>query len=82
MWRREGVKKEDMLHVRWLQSMQKLDVQDGDILVIRLNTILFREAHERYRSAVKEIMKRFGYDIHVIVLEGCSEIGILRKESK
>ena len=66
--------------VNWLQSMQKLDVKDGDIVIFRYPHVMRYDAHKNLRDALKETLKNFGYDVHVMVLEDGLEIGVLRKE--
>ena len=70
----------EALGVKWLQSMQKLDVKDGDIVVIRHPNILSADAFNHYRGAVKEILKKYRYDVNVMIFEEGAEIGILRKQ--
>jgi hypothetical protein len=66
--------------VNFLQSMQKLEIKDGDIIVLR---------HPRYlknanqlKEIVEEIMKNYSYNIHVMVLEEGMEIGVLTASQK
>ena len=72
---------EDNLKIDWLQSMQKLDVKDGDIVVLRCNKKLSREAYLNIRDAVKEAIQEFGFGVHVMIFEDGMDIGVLRKET-
>ncbi|MFA5458387.1 MAG: hypothetical protein WC261_12235 [Synergistaceae bacterium] len=66
--------------VNWLQSMQKLDVKDGDIVVLRCRQKLSTETYKHLKAALQEIIKGFGFDVHVMLLEDGMEIGAVRKE--
>jgi len=69
----------EALGVKWIQSMQRLDVKDGDILVIRLRECLSPSAAASFRGAVKEVIQKYGFNVHVMVFDQGTEIGILRK---
>jgi len=68
--------------VNWLQSMQKLDVKDGDIVVLRHPGVLPEYLAKQLKKTVRKIVKGHGFDVHVMVLEEGMEIGVLRQESK
>ncbi len=68
--------------VNWLQSMQKLDVKDGDIVVLRHPGILSKVGIDNLKGAVQKMIKEYGFNIHVMVLEKGTEIGILRKQTE
>ncbi len=63
--------------VNWLQSMQKLEVKDGDIVVLRHPGILSNTCIVNLRDTVQEIIKKFGFNVHVMVFEEGVEIGVL-----
>lgn len=63
-----------------LQTMQKLDVKDGDIVVLNYPYKLSERTSIHLRDAVEEIIKGYGFDVHVMVFEEGMTIGILRKE--
>lgn len=67
--------------VNWLQSMQKLDVRDGDIIILRHPGRLSKTAHDNLQGSVQEVIKESGFNIKVMVLEEGIEIRILRKEA-
>jgi len=70
----------EALGVKWLQSMQKLDVKDGDIVVIRHPGVLSVDAHRKYRDAIKEAIQKYGVDVHVMVFEEGAEIEVWEKQ--
>ena len=65
--------------VNWLQSMQKLDVKDGDIVVLRHPGVLAKDSAKKLKKFVRKIVKGHGFDVHVMVFEEGMEIGVLRK---
>ena len=67
-------------YIDWLQSMQKLDVKDGDVVVLKYTMTLSPSAYKHLKEGVQEMLKGFGFDIHVILIEDGMEIGLLRKE--
>jgi argonaute-like protein implicated in RNA metabolism and viral defense len=66
--------------IDYLESMQKLEVKDGDILVLRHTGILSPAGADGIRYAVKKIIKDSGFDVKVLILEEGMKIGVLRKE--
>jgi len=71
---------QEALGVKWIQSMQRLDVKDGDILVLRYPGVLSSKAAGHLRAAFQETIKGFGYDVRILILEEGMEMGTLRKE--
>ena len=67
--------------VEWLKSMQRLEVRDGDIVVIKHPCPLRAEASENLRGALKEIINEYGYKVNVMILDGGADIGVLTKSS-
>ena len=65
--------------VNWLQSMQKLDVKDGDIVVLRHPGVLSKDSAKKLKKFVRKIVKGHGFDVHVMVFEEGMEIGVLTK---
>jgi hypothetical protein len=68
--------------ISWLQSMQKLDMKDGDIVVLRHPLVLSKEAIKNICTTVKEIIKESGFNVKVMFLEEGLDIGVLRKEKQ
>lgn len=81
--RNKSVKKKEIvkpdINIEVLKTMQKLEVKDGDVVVLRHPFQLSPEAHEFLRSTMKDILHDFGIDVHVMVLEEAMDIGILRR---
>lgn len=67
--------------VNFLQSMQKLDVKDGDIIVLRHPQRLSAIAHDNLKVSIEKSIKHFGLNIRVLVLEENMDIGVLRKNN-
>ena len=61
--------------------MQKLDIKDNDIIVLRHPYALSRNCSEHLRSIVTDIIKDAGFNVKAIVLEEGMDIGVLRKDS-
>ena len=66
--------------IDFLESMQKLDVKDGDIIVLRYGAKLSKETSTNLRDAIQEIIKGFGFNVKAMILEDGMDIGILRKK--
>ena len=52
-----------------IQSMQKLEITDGDIIVIKSQFVLSPSAHERLEVDIQSAIDKFGFSVHVLVLE-------------
>lgn len=72
--------KPEMDNIDFIQSMQRLDVKDGDILVLRHSGYLSIPAHNTLRDAFQETIKGFGYDVRILVLEEGMDVGVLRQD--
>jgi len=75
----ENMAKIDM-DFKFLESMQRLEIKNGDILVLRYPGVLPRNTASNLRKIFQETIKDFGYDVRILVLEEGMEIGTLRKE--
>lgn len=62
-----------------LKTMQRLDVKDGDILVLSSPIVLSNLARERLKESLTKIMGEYGFKIHTLILEQNMNIGVLRK---
>ncbi len=65
---------------KFLESMQRLEIKNGDILVLRHPGILPFGAYEKLKAMFQKTIKDFGYDVKALILEEGMEIGALRKE--
>ena len=64
-----------------LQSMQKLNLKDGDIIVFRYPGRLSEKAIEFLTLSLRTTIDRFDFKkVNYMILEEGMEIGILRKE--
>ena len=82
-----GVVVEDALKswqndINFLQSMQKLEVKEGDIIVLRHPCRLSEQASMSLKAHMEGSIKSFGFNVKVIVLEEDMNIGVLTKEIK
>lgn len=69
--------------INLLRSIQKLEIKEGDIIVLRHPYRLSEEAAKNLRSVIEEIIRSGGFNIKVMVLEdGMNIDGILSKSTK
>jgi len=66
--------------VTFLQSMQKLDVKDGDVIVLRHPYQLSKTCSKNLQDGIEESIKKFGFNVRIIVLEEGMDIGVLTKK--
>jgi hypothetical protein len=64
--------------IDYLKTMQKLDIKDGDIVILKIPYSLEPKTHENMTFAFKGVFKRYHVDVNVLILENDMEIGILR----
>ncbi|MBW2645091.1 MAG: hypothetical protein JRE23_02730 [Deltaproteobacteria bacterium] len=69
----------DKEHVNLLQSMQKLSINENDIIVLRSPLRLSKDAREGSVKMVKEFVKGLGHKPNVLFLHEGMEIGVLEK---
>ena len=68
--------------IRFLQSVQKLDVKDGDIIVLKHPGVLKSETAVYLRESLQEALHKWGYNgLKVVLLEEGMDMGVLRKIS-
>lgn len=64
---------------KFLQSMQKLEVKDGDTIVFRYPRSLSEKAAENLTGSLRSVLDRFGYkNVNFMILEEGMDIGVLR----
>lgn len=66
--------------LKMVQSMQKLEVRDGDIIVVRHPLSLEAGTILRMRAVIQEIFMMHGFNIKVVIFDEGMDIGILRRE--
>ena len=66
--------------INFLQSMQKLELKEGDIVVLRHPYKLSSDTITRLKTEIKEHIRAGGFNVKVMVLEEGMDIGLLRKE--
>lgn len=65
--------------INFLQSMQKLELKEGDIIVLRHPYKLSEETIVNLKSQIQLIIKSAGFNVKIMVLEEGMDIGVLRK---
>jgi hypothetical protein len=70
---------QNMEEIEFIQSMQKLELMDGDILVLKHPRTLSDRTRASIKAAIEELATEAGFDIKAFVLEDGMDIGILRK---
>lgn len=66
------------MEITMLQSMQKLDIKDGDVIVFKHPYKINHQTFENIRCVVNSLLNKFGLNIDVIILEKGMDIGVLR----
>ncbi len=67
--------------VDYIKSIQKLDIREGDIIVLKTNDRLTQKIHDRIKSQWEDMKGSLNLDnINMIILEEGMDIGVLRKE--
>lgn len=75
--------KNGTMKVDYFQSIQKLDIKDGDVIVLKCKQRLSPEAFKNLKEAYQTAMEGFRIkDIKVLILEEGIDIGVLRGKDK
>jgi hypothetical protein len=63
--------------------MQKLEIKDGDVIVLKCKQKITNEAAKHMRESYQKAMESFRIkDIKVLILEDGIDIGVLRGKDK
>jgi len=65
--------------IDWLQTMQKLEVRDGDIVVVRHPGLLNPSHHANMGEAYRIRFAEFGYRVNVMIFDEGMGVGVLTK---
>ncbi|GJD67258.1 hypothetical protein MMMDOFMJ_0172 [Methylobacterium gnaphalii] len=58
-------------------QVSRLDLEDGDIIVVRSRSKLSPETAERYQDQVQALARAHGFrQVSVVVLDDCSDLSI------
>jgi len=77
----EKAKKDSLRQdLAFIQSMQKLEIKDGDIVVIKHPMSLSPAVRKRMAACLQPTIKDFGFNIHVVVLDEGMDIGVLTRD--
>ena len=74
---------------KWfLESIKKVEVVNGDIIVFNYPKTLSSETHINFKNAIHDIFKRRGFDVQVLLLKDGMKIetvlskkGVINQES-
>jgi hypothetical protein len=55
--------------MEFLKSMKKLNVKDGDIVIVEYKTFISLETRKNLKLAMKGLIKEWGFDVHVMLLD-------------
>ena len=70
-----------MNEIKYIKSMQTLEIHDNDILVVKIDRILSSEAHNRLHDHIlANLPDNIKGKVKVFIFEPGMDIGILRKE--
>jgi len=68
---------------QFIQSMQKLDIKDGDLIVLKYPGILPAKTSISIRESLQEALRKWGYNgLKVILLEDGMDIGVFKKANR
>ena len=59
-------------------QVRKLDLKDGDLLVLTTPLKISREIHDRIHASWSELMQRLGWSVHVVVLTDGADVKVVR----
>ena len=68
--------------IKFLQSMQKLEIKEGDIVILRHPYKLSEQATANLKTSIEKVIRSGGFNVKVMVLEEGMDIGILSKEGE
>ena len=71
-----------MEELEFVKSMQTLNIQDGDILVIKVDRMIDAVTHANIAEAIKRKLPQKMKDMPVFIADPSWDIGVLRKEGR
>ncbi len=71
-------KKSNKPQIDLIQSFGKLELKDGDIVIIKHPGQLSQKSYQGFTEAFKNIFGKWGLTNHVLILDSGADIGILR----
>jgi hypothetical protein len=63
----------------FIKTVQKLEVKDGDIIILKCEEKLSLDSINRLKAEKEKFFKERGYNISLFVLEGGSDINVFTK---
>jgi len=69
-----------MEEIEFIESLGKLKIKDGDIIVVKLGKFLSSEQLRRIQKNVKGLLPKGLENVKVMVLDRGTDIGIIRKK--
>ena len=80
--RMTDLEKELEKNTQFIQSARRLDIKDGDLIILKHPERLSHSAVNHLIGHLQEHFKRWGYnDLHFILLEEGLDIGVFRKNA-
>lgn len=67
------------LEIKFVGEMQRLQIQDGDVLVLRCPSALSQQVRERLSQMLKAITPE-GIKVKTLVLEDGMDLGVVSKK--
>lgn len=80
--RMTDLEKELEKNTQFIQSARRLDIKDGDLIVLKHPGRLSASTVIRLTNSIEEIFKNWGHkNFHFILLEEGMDIGVFRKKA-
>lgn len=70
-----------MEEIKFIKSMETLNIKDGDILVVRIDQKLRADLHHALRDYCKQNLPDKMKDTKVFILEPGTDLGVVRKDA-
>lgn len=71
-----------MEEIKFIKSMETLNIKDGDILVVKVDGKISPQVHHNLIEAIKQTLPEIMKDMKVFVLEEGIDLGVVRKEAE
>ena len=78
IWNRLFKNKKNEQITQEIESIQKLEVKSGDVLLVRYSSCLHENSLRRLKDIFREVLHPL--DVKIMVLEDGARVDILRKE--
>ncbi len=68
--------------IEFIEHMQKLELKDGDLIVIKSSMRLSQAGHANIVNSMKIATDTLGIQVQTVILEEGMDIGVLRKAAE